>query len=232
VATRRSAPGAARRHTARPPARSAWLRRHGWPPAREPGDRGHQAWPTGGARRGRTPGDSGQGARGPEARRGAWPRRRWSGGQRRLAPEAAEAGPALCAAPEGAGAGGAPGARPGRRRAPGAARLGTETGTGGPAGLFLLRGGSLQGARWGLGATCSLAAAWRPIDGGGWLAGAVRVWQTLTAPIYNGLCSLCWAAWAGQLGWAGVQASGRCLARLAGRLGYFQRPNIACFYHF
>jgi hypothetical protein len=40
---------------------------------------------------------------------------------------------------------------------------------------------------------------------------------------------LCWAAWAGQLGWAGVQASGRCLARLAGRLGYFQRPNIACF---
>jgi hypothetical protein len=38
------------------------------------------------------------------------------------------------------------------------------------------------------------------------LTGAVRVWQTLTAPIYIGLCSLCWAAWAGQLGWAGVQA--------------------------
>jgi hypothetical protein len=76
AAHRRLAPGAARRHTARPPARSARLRRHGWPPAREPGDRAHQSRATGGARRGRTPGDSGQGARGPEARRGAWPRRR------------------------------------------------------------------------------------------------------------------------------------------------------------
>jgi hypothetical protein len=51
------------------------------------------------------------------------------------------------------------------------------------------------------------AAAGRPVAGGGWLAGAVRVWQTLTAPIYNGLCGLCWAAWAGQPGWAGVQAT-------------------------
>jgi hypothetical protein len=45
-ATRRSAPGTARRHSARPPARSARppdarsarLRGHGWPAAREPGD--------------------------------------------------------------------------------------------------------------------------------------------------------------------------------------------------
>jgi hypothetical protein len=40
---------------------------------------------------------------------------------------------------------------------------------------------------------------------------------------------LCWAAWAGQLGWAGVQASGRCQARLAGRLGCFSEAKMACF---
>jgi hypothetical protein len=36
-----------------------------------------------------------------------------------------------------------------------------------------------------------------PPGGGGYVAGPT---------IYNGLFSLCWAAWAGQLGWASVQA--------------------------
>jgi hypothetical protein len=49
-----------------------------------------------------------------------------------------------------------------------------------------------------LGAPRSLAAA-RNIPGGGYVTGRPPT-------IYNGLFSLCWAAWAGQLGWAGVQA--------------------------
>jgi hypothetical protein len=74
------------------------------------------------------------------------------------------------------------------------------------AGSFMLPGGG-QNIFWARAGQTAIEA--RPLAaGGGWVAGAVRVWQTQTAPIYNGLCCLCWAAWAGQLCWAGVQAFG------------------------
>jgi hypothetical protein len=52
----------------------------------------------------------------------------------------------------------------------------------------------MQGAGWPLVA----APGRRRLDGSplvaAWTAGAVRIWQTLTTPIYNWLHGLCWAA--------------------------------------
>jgi hypothetical protein len=58
----------------------------------------------------------------------------------------------------------------------------------------------------------SVVTPWRRLGQQPWWAAAtearaVRVWKTLTAPIYNGHIGLGWAIWAGQPGWAGVLAT-------------------------
>jgi hypothetical protein len=74
-----------------------------------------------------------------------------------------------------------------------------------------------------------LACALEMLPGGGYCRSCGRLgFETLAAPIIIGVLDPCWAAWAGQPGWAGVQA----VRPLPGPPGLFSRAQNSLFYHF
>jgi hypothetical protein len=71
------------------------------------------------------------------------------------------------------------------------------------------------------------------LPGGGYCRSCGRLgFETLAAPIIKGVLVPCWAAWASQPGWVGVQAV-RSLPGPPGRPpGLFSRAQNSLFYHF